>query len=50
MPDYKKLYLRLFNAVTDAIEILTEAQQDCEELYVSEDEPKLIILPQESEE
>ena len=45
MPDYKKLYLRLFNAVTDAIEILTEAQQVCEELYISDDEPNIIAWP-----
>ena len=45
MPDYKKMYLQLFNAVTDSIEILTKAQQDCEELYISDDEPNLIILP-----
>lgn len=47
MPDYKKMYLRLFHAVTDSIEILTKAQQDCEELYISDDEPKVIVLPME---
>lgn len=40
---YKKMYLKLFNAVTDAIEemdydkknyILRKAQQDCEEIYI----------------
>ena len=47
MPDYQKMYLTLFNAVTDAIkgiedwnigaakEILIRAQQDAEELYIS---------------
>ena len=44
---YKKLYLHLFNAVTDALErlrrqdaasaqqILIKAQQDCEEIFIS---------------
>ena len=41
MADYKKMYLRLFNSVSDAIEhidiaseILKKAQQDCEEIYI----------------
>ena len=49
MPDYQKLYTTLFNAVTDAIEriqqhnpaaaekILIQAQQETEELYISEE-------------
>lgn len=48
--DYKMLYLHLFNAVTDAIELAQEgqteeackrlisAQQECEEMYVSDDD------------
>ena len=47
---YKKLYLKLFNAVTDAIALVDEgrpmtakdvlilAQQDCEELFISQEE------------
>ena len=48
MPDYQQMYLILFNAVTDAIDvlhkegnifktalILSEAQCKCEELYIS---------------
>ena len=38
MPDYQKMYLSLFNAVTDAIELLQKAQQDAEEIYISEGE------------
>ena len=49
MADYKKMYLRLFHAVTDSIEILTKAQQDCEEIYISDEEPNLIVLPTEEE-
>ena len=47
---YKKLYLKLFNAVTDALvlidegrpltarEKLVDAQQACEELFISQEE------------
>jgi hypothetical protein len=43
---YKKMYLKLFNAVTDALEekdreksdeILKKAQCDCEEIYIEEE-------------
>ena len=38
MVNYKKLYFRLFNAITDAIEILQKAQIDAEEAYIDEGE------------
>lgn len=48
METYKQMYLRLFNAVTDAIKllpvdssaaaILIKAQKDCEEMCISEGE------------
>ncbi len=40
MPNYKEMYRKLFIAVTQATEILKEAQLECEELYInsSEDE------------
>jgi len=58
MVDYKKMYLTMFNATEDAInalenvrQALINAQQDCEELYVSAPEQdeesesgKLIVL------
>ena len=34
MPDYKELYLVLFRASEQAIRLLIEAQQRCEELYL----------------
>lgn len=40
MPDYQKMYLDLFNSVTDVIEILQKAQQDAEESYISQGEPE----------
>ncbi len=38
MINYKKLYFRLFNAITDAIEILQQAQIDAEDFYIEEGE------------
>ena len=48
MPPYDKMYSRLFNAITDALEllrsdpakareILVRAQRDTEEMYISDD-------------
>lgn len=34
MPDYKKLYLNLFNEITDTIEKLKKAQENAEEMYL----------------
>ncbi len=38
MPDYKTMYLELYNSVTDAIEILQKAQIKAEETYVNSSE------------
>ncbi len=35
MPDFKGMYYKLFNAQTDAITILQNAQKDTEEMYLS---------------
>ena len=42
--DYQELYFELFRATARATEILIEAQQKCEELYLSA-EDNLILLP-----
>ena len=34
MPDYKQMYLTLFNATEKAITELIAAQRACEELYI----------------
>ncbi len=34
MPDYKAMYFELFNSVSEAIEILCEAQKNAEEKYI----------------
>lgn len=41
MPDYKAMYLDLFNKVTDAIDILQKAQQAGELKYVDTTEPEI---------
>lgn len=44
MPDYKQLYLKMFAATEDAINMLIATHRECEELYLSQTEP-----PSESE-
>ena len=36
MIDYKELYLKMFRATEKAMNILAEAQRECEELYCEE--------------
>lgn len=52
MPDYQEKYLILMRATEKAIRALIEAQQQCEELYLSAEEPPLQPLskPDNSEE
>jgi hypothetical protein len=49
MPDYKEMYLKLFRASEEAVNILITAQQECEELYISQPEPELKVVPLPSE-
>ena len=35
MQDYKEMYLTLMRAVESAVRTLVEAQQKCEELYIT---------------
>lgn len=44
MADYQKMYMTLFNAITDVIGILQKAQQVTEELYISEAQPHIMVL------
>lgn len=53
MPDYQKMYLRLFNGLTDAVEalekanygtateIMKAAQKAAEEIYLADSEAKI---------
>ena len=36
MPNYKEMYLKMMRASEQAIRTLIKAQQECEEMYVSE--------------
>ncbi len=45
MPDYKEMYLKMFRATEKAIDILIAAQRDCEEMYTSDQEPVICIVP-----
>lgn len=38
MPDYKTMYYKLFNAITDATQILQDAQRETEEMYIESGE------------
>jgi len=40
MPNYEKLYLNLFNSITDIIKELEKIQKDAEEMYISQDKLK----------
>lgn len=44
MPDYAKMYRKLFNSQTAAIQILQQAQQETEEMYVSAPAPDIRVL------
>ncbi len=37
-PNYKEMYFKLMAATADAIEILIQAHNECEELYISAEE------------
>ena len=50
MPDYKEMYLHLMRETEKSIRILTEAQQECEEMYLSAPETELILLDIPSDE
>ena len=47
--DYKEMYLKMMRASEAAIKILVKAQQECEEMYISQPEPKLIVLKDEKQ-
>ena len=40
MPDYEKMYHKLFNEITDVINILQKAQCETEEEYIEDSENK----------
>ena len=44
MPDYKSMYFRLFNRVSEAIIILQAAQQEGEDAYIEDHDGVIIRL------
>ena len=36
--DYKEMYLKMVRATEEALNILIKAQQECEELYLQEED------------
>ena len=47
--DYKEMYRKMMRASEQAIRILVEAQRECEELYLSQPEPQLVVPRKEKE-
>ncbi len=42
--DYKEMYKKMFQASEQAINLLIAAQRECEEMYISAPEGKIIPL------
>ena len=45
MPNYQEMYRKMVLASEAAINILIEAQRECEEMYINAPEPKIGIFP-----
>lgn len=49
MADYKKMYLMAVDAIERAMELLAEAEQACEELYIQtaemESKAQVLVFP-----
>ncbi|WRS28038.1 hypothetical protein U6B65_02630 [Oscillospiraceae bacterium MB08-C2-2] len=43
MPDYKTMYFRLFNRVTDAIHILQDGQREGEQAFIESGEEAILL-------
>lgn len=47
--DYKKMYYRLFNKMSDLIEEIKTAQQETEEMFISQREEEKVLYLHENE-
>ena len=45
MPDYKEMYIKLFQSQSRAIGILQEAQKETEGMYIDSEPPDIRLLP-----
>jgi len=50
MPDYKKMYLHMVRESERAINIIIEAQRECEDMYINSPEPEITLLPLDTKE
>ena len=50
MADYQSMYRKLFNSITDAVNILQKAQAEAEELFISQRGDNITALEPEREE
>ena len=41
MPSHKRMYIKLFNKITDVIEELKEAQQETEKMYIGKEKEEV---------
>lgn len=44
MANYKRMYLKLFNNISNAITLLQTAQAETEEKYISQEDPAITVL------
>lgn len=44
MPNYKKMYYKLFNKITNMIDELQEIHRETKEIYTNCSKPKIILL------
>lgn len=49
MSDYKEMYLTMIRETERAINILIDAQRQCEELYISSPEPDIRVIDTEND-
>jgi hypothetical protein len=49
MADYKKMYSKLFNTVTDTVKTLQAAQMETEEMYIDHDPTPITLLNPEDD-
>lgn len=50
MPDYQEMYEIMMRACEKAMNVLIEAQQKCEELYLDAPDGQVVPFPQPEEE
>lgn len=49
MADYKSMYIKLFNAITDTIHNLRAMQAETEEMFLSSEELNITVLDRPDE-